>query len=141
MSTRGTDYAHLITTGTPGFSDLPTALPGRCILLMLCHVLRPILLIQEIVFQLKFYQVQNLYCKSYLHMYQHIILTAQFLHENWKAAEKIIFSAWPEFELIFMFFGWKYLSFNLLVYFVVIHVINERVFSNLMNDNKINPRF
>ena len=23
----GTDYAHLITTGTPGFSDLPTALP------------------------------------------------------------------------------------------------------------------
>ena len=32
ISTRGTDYAHshLITTGTPGFSDLPTALPlGR----------------------------------------------------------------------------------------------------------------
>ena len=27
ISTRGTDYAHLITTGTPGFSDLPTA---RC---------------------------------------------------------------------------------------------------------------
>ena len=26
MSTRGTDYAHLITTGTPGFSDFPTAL-------------------------------------------------------------------------------------------------------------------
>ena len=24
ISTRGTDYAHLITTGTPGFSDLPT---------------------------------------------------------------------------------------------------------------------
>ena len=23
---RGTDYAHLITTGTTGFSDLPTAL-------------------------------------------------------------------------------------------------------------------
>ena len=22
----GTDYTHLITTGTPGFSDLPTAL-------------------------------------------------------------------------------------------------------------------
>ena len=22
----GTDYAHLITTGTPGFSDVPTAL-------------------------------------------------------------------------------------------------------------------
>ena len=22
----GTDFAHLITTGTPGFSDLPTAL-------------------------------------------------------------------------------------------------------------------
>ena len=22
----GTDYAHIITTGTPGFSDLPTAL-------------------------------------------------------------------------------------------------------------------
>ena len=22
----GTDYAHLITTGTPGFADLPTAL-------------------------------------------------------------------------------------------------------------------
>ena len=22
----GTDYAHVITTGTPGFSDLPTAL-------------------------------------------------------------------------------------------------------------------
>ena len=26
ISTRGTDYANLITTGTPGFSDLPTAL-------------------------------------------------------------------------------------------------------------------
>ena len=26
ISTRGTDYAHLISTGTPGFSDLPTAL-------------------------------------------------------------------------------------------------------------------
>ena len=26
ISTRGTDYAHLITTGTPGFSDHPTAL-------------------------------------------------------------------------------------------------------------------
>ena len=26
ISTRGTDYAHLNTTGTPGFSDLPTAL-------------------------------------------------------------------------------------------------------------------
>ena len=26
ISTRGTDYAHLITTGTSGFSDLPTAL-------------------------------------------------------------------------------------------------------------------
>ena len=26
ISTRGTDYPHLITTGTPGFSDLPTAL-------------------------------------------------------------------------------------------------------------------
>ena len=29
ISTRGTDYAHLITTGTPGFSDLPTALNIR----------------------------------------------------------------------------------------------------------------
>ena len=27
ISTRRTDCAHLITTGTPGFSDLPTALP------------------------------------------------------------------------------------------------------------------
>ena len=26
ISTRGTDYAHLITSGTPGFSDLPTSL-------------------------------------------------------------------------------------------------------------------
>ena len=26
ISTRGTDYAHLIATGTLGFSDLPTAL-------------------------------------------------------------------------------------------------------------------
>ena len=26
---RGTDYAHLITTGTPGFSDLPTALKSK----------------------------------------------------------------------------------------------------------------
>ena len=26
FQTGGTDYAHLITTGTPGFSDLPTAL-------------------------------------------------------------------------------------------------------------------
>jgi hypothetical protein len=25
----GTYYAHLITTGTPGFSDLPTALSAR----------------------------------------------------------------------------------------------------------------
>ena len=30
ISTRGTDYAHLITTGTPGFSDLPTALKFKC---------------------------------------------------------------------------------------------------------------
>ena len=29
ISARGTDYARLITTGTPGFSDLPTALHGR----------------------------------------------------------------------------------------------------------------
>ena len=29
ISTRGTDYTHLITTGTPGFSDLPTALSTR----------------------------------------------------------------------------------------------------------------
>ena len=27
---RGTDYAHLFTTGTPGFSDLPTALDTCC---------------------------------------------------------------------------------------------------------------
>ena len=37
ISTRGTDYAHLITIGTPGFSDLPTALQlaieETCILL------------------------------------------------------------------------------------------------------------
>ena len=26
ISTRGTDYAHIIDTGTPGFSDLPTTL-------------------------------------------------------------------------------------------------------------------
>ena len=26
ISTRGTNYAHLITAGTPGFSDLPTVL-------------------------------------------------------------------------------------------------------------------
>ena len=32
ISTRGTDYAHLITTGTPGFSDLPTALQSLEIL-------------------------------------------------------------------------------------------------------------
>ena len=30
ISTRGTDFAHLITTGTPGFSDLPTALHDTC---------------------------------------------------------------------------------------------------------------
>ena len=29
ISTRGTDYVHLITTGSPGFSDLPTALLHR----------------------------------------------------------------------------------------------------------------
>ena len=29
FSTRGADYAHLITTGTPGFSELPTALYVR----------------------------------------------------------------------------------------------------------------
>ena len=28
----GTDYAHLITTGTPGFSDLPTALYSEYVL-------------------------------------------------------------------------------------------------------------
>ena len=37
FQTGGTDYAHLITTGTPGFSDLPTALQlaieETCILL------------------------------------------------------------------------------------------------------------
>ena len=27
ISTRGTDYAHIITTGTPRFSDLPMSLP------------------------------------------------------------------------------------------------------------------
>ena len=27
---RGPDYAHHITTGTPGFSDFPTALRGTC---------------------------------------------------------------------------------------------------------------
>ena len=26
ISTRGTEYVHLITTGTPGFSDIPTTL-------------------------------------------------------------------------------------------------------------------
>ena len=26
ITARGTDYAHLITNGTPGFSELPTAL-------------------------------------------------------------------------------------------------------------------
>ena len=26
ISARGTDYVHLVTTGTPRFSDLPTAL-------------------------------------------------------------------------------------------------------------------
>ena len=30
----GTDYAHLITTGTPGFSDLPTALH--------CKIMKPL---------------------------------------------------------------------------------------------------
>ena len=47
----GTDYAHLITTGTPRFSDLPTALPHKtkkkeintiyvkdCTLRYTCHV-------------------------------------------------------------------------------------------------------
>ena len=29
ISTREKDYAHLIATGTPGFSDLPTALPCK----------------------------------------------------------------------------------------------------------------
>ena len=33
ISTRGTDYSHLITTGTPGFSDLPTALDCKIKLL------------------------------------------------------------------------------------------------------------
>ena len=28
---RGTDYAHLITTGTPGFSDLPAALSQKVV--------------------------------------------------------------------------------------------------------------
>ena len=27
----GTNYAHLITTGTPGFSDIPTALLGKVV--------------------------------------------------------------------------------------------------------------
>ena len=34
ISTRGTDYAHLITTGTLGFSDLPTVLRSATDLLM-----------------------------------------------------------------------------------------------------------
>ena len=42
ISTRGRDYAHLITTGTPGFSDLPTALncmhAFRFLLHMSAHV-------------------------------------------------------------------------------------------------------
>ena len=32
----GTDYAHLITTGTPGFSDLPTALNYKWTSSLLC---------------------------------------------------------------------------------------------------------
>ena len=41
----GTDYAHLITTGTPGFSDLPTALLSRFVLhlLVLNFVLNQVL--------------------------------------------------------------------------------------------------
>ena len=31
----GTDYAHVITTGTPGFSDLPTALTGLTLIQLL----------------------------------------------------------------------------------------------------------
>ena len=30
ISTKGTDYVHLITIGTRGFSDLPTALENCC---------------------------------------------------------------------------------------------------------------
>ena len=36
ISTRGTDYAHLITSGTPGFSDLPTALHYICLVASVC---------------------------------------------------------------------------------------------------------
>ena len=38
ISTRGTNYAHLITTGTPGFSDLPTAL---CLAVWQCARRKP----------------------------------------------------------------------------------------------------
>ena len=38
---RGADYAHLITSGTPGFSDLPTALHDMtrlsCMVLIVCY--------------------------------------------------------------------------------------------------------
>ena len=39
ISPSGTDYAHLITTGTPGFPDLPTALQGKVIIVLLCNFL------------------------------------------------------------------------------------------------------
>ena len=34
----GTDYAHLITNGTPGFSDLPTALIKDKLVLALIYI-------------------------------------------------------------------------------------------------------
>ena len=37
----GTDYTHLITTGTPGFSDLPTALLPTWIQLLQCISIAP----------------------------------------------------------------------------------------------------
>ena len=99
-------------------------LPSRCILLMLCHILKTnsfdsrnrfsieVLSSSEFVLQKLFINI--LYWQlSFRTKIERLLRTFFFL------------SAWPDFELIFMFFGWKYLSFNLLVYFVVIHVINE----------------
>ena len=49
ISTRGTDYGHLITTGTPGFSDLPTALkhPHKIVKILMGHPLYHKLFLSE----------------------------------------------------------------------------------------------
>ena len=68
ISIRGTDYAHLITTGIPGFSDLPTALQGYYTLE------NP---------ALNFGKIVNIYLQCTLVLLSYISTILCFLYNHW----------------------------------------------------------